>query len=167
MTDARFDSSGRLHVTAAPISCVGIGEYDGSVIGKGPGRLYRLFRAGDELRRAARSFAGVPLLSRHIEGDEDIQDVIAGTTGTDVEFRDGILLASVSVWDGDCIQTVLDGTRAAVSCGYHFDVDLKPGVYRGERYDGVMLNITGHHVSLVRKSNAGDQCRIEFDFEFA
>ena len=34
-------------------------------------------------------------------------------------------------------------------------VTMTPGVYEGERYDGVMTEITGNHVALVSDGRAG------------
>jgi hypothetical protein len=167
MTDARFDSDGRLRVASAPISAVGVGRYNGARIYQDPDRSYRLVRPAEELRRAARSFAGAPLLSRHVEQDEDFTDAVAGAVGTVVVFDAGVLRAPLCIWSGDSVQAVLDGTRAALSAGYSFDVIMKPGTYQGEEYDGRMVDIRGHHVALVGRSNAGPQCRIVVDFEFA
>jgi hypothetical protein len=35
---------------------------------------------------------------------------------------------------------------------------MKPGVYQGQHYDGIMTNLRGNHVALVENGRAGADC---------
>jgi len=158
------DADGRLRVSVANISKAQVSGYygrevpNGDALGLDPGRLYQLFRPPEELAKAAASFNGCPLLSTHrVHTAADHQpDLIVGSTGTDTAFRDPFLQTSLVVWAPDAIAGINDGSQRALSSAYRYKATMRPGVFRGERYDGIMSDLTANHVALVDQGRAGD-----------
>ena len=158
------DADGRLRVSVANISKAGVNGYYGreipnaDALGLDPGRLYQLFRPPEELAKAAASWNGQPLLSTHrIHTAADHQpDLVVGSTGTDTAFRDPFLQTSLVVWAPDAIAGINDGSQRALSSAYRYKATMRPGVFQGERYDGIMSDLTANHVALVDRGRAGD-----------
>lgn len=159
-----FDSDGRLRVAVSNISKACVSPYYGREIpnyerlGLDPNQLYRLWRHPDELAKAAPTFNGVPLLEDHtpISADDHPRDLVVGATGNEATFEHPYLRNSLVVWPGESIQAITAGKQRELSCGYYYDADMTPGVTPdGERYDGVMRNIVGNHVALVKEGRAG------------
>ena len=157
------DADGRLRVSVANISKAGVNGYYGheipnaDALGLDPGRVYQLFRPPEELAKAAVSFNGQPLLSTHrIHTAADHQpDLVVGSTGTDTTFRDPFLQTSLVVWAPDAIAGINDGSQRALSSAYRYKVVMQAGVFRGERYDGIMSDLAANHVALVDVGRAG------------
>ena len=122
-----------------------------------PNKIYKLLRDPHELEKAASSFAGVPLLAKHVydSAGEIDPTLVIGTTGSRAEYEHPHLRNSVTIWEKNAIANIEAGKQAALSAGYSFDADMTPGTFAGQRYDGVMRNIAGHHLALVPKSRAG------------
>ncbi|WP_244829223.1 DUF2213 domain-containing protein [Caballeronia sp. TF1N1] len=165
-----YDQDGRLHVAITPISKANVCPYLGSEIpdweelGLDAQRTYRLLRDPDELARAAPTFNRVPLIDAFDElGREHIQlsaaspkkEIVVGSTGSDAAFDAPYLRNSLVVWDAKAIRGIDDDTRREISSAYYYRADMTPGVYDGESYDGVMRDIRGNHVALVRAGRAG------------
>lgn len=153
----RIDGDGHLHVGPSIISSAGVSSYWGKEIpdydqlGLIPDREYRLFRAPDELRKAAPSFEGKPLLSLHrpVSAADHAPALVVGAIGSPVEFTGQDLVAPLVIWDGIAIETIQDGSIKSLSCGYRYRAVPKVGTYRGERYTYVMTAISGNHCALV------------------
>jgi len=167
-----FDSAGRLHTSAA-ISGAGISVYRGSELhdfdkaaGLDPRRFYRLLRDPASLRRAAVSVSGLPLLSEHVSTSmlEHPTTLICGAIGSNVRFDGDQLIAPVSVWTRGAIDDIKSRKKCQLSCGWRFALDMRPGWFLGQRYDGVMRNLTGHHVALVASARVPD-CAILLNME--
>jgi uncharacterized protein len=164
-----YDHDGRLHVAITPISKANICPYLGSEIPNGDElglnaqRTYRLLRDPAELVRAASTFNRIPLIDAFDEtGREHIQvsaspkkEIVVGSTGSDATFDTPYLRNSLVVWDAKAIRGIEDDTRREISSAYYYRADMTPGVYAGEPYDGVMRDIRGNHVALVRAGRAG------------
>lgn len=164
----RFDADGRLHVARANISKACVSEYMGREIpgwrglGLDANRLYPLLRDPDELAKAAPTFNGLPLLSRHVvtSADDHPKDVVVGATGNIATFDARYLTNSLVVWDGDAIDAIKAGTQRELSCGYRYDLNPTAGTYRGRAFFGRMTNIIGNHVALVTEGRVGADCII-------
>lgn len=163
-----YDRDGRLHVSMTPISKANICEYYGNEIpnaetlGLEPNRKYKLFRHPDELAKAAKTFNNLPLLSKHVPITSDTHNsgLVIGSTGTDAEFKDPYLLNSLVIWPQDAIDDVESEDKRELSCAYHYLADMTPGTYMGEPYEGVMRNIIGNHVALVKAGRAGSDVMV-------
>lgn len=154
-----FDQDGRLRMPNVPLTAATIDSYWGRELHR-PGfdsdREYWLLRHPAELRKAARSFGGVPLLSRHAGRRREITpDLIVGTVGTDAAFDGEVLSATVFVWSQKAIDAIGRNELPAFSAGYDFNVEMTPGRYRGQAYDGFLTDIYAHHCALVDGSRTG------------
>jgi uncharacterized protein len=162
----RYDSDGRLR-TVANISKAVVSPYQGDEIpgwealGLAPGRTYQLLRDPAELRKAAGSFNGIPLLLRHrqLQANDHAHAPTVGTIG-DVRMDGPYLTATVTVWDRSAIDAIEDGSKRELSCGYHYVPDMTRGIFRGRPYDGVMRDIRANHIALVDSGRAGPDCTL-------
>lgn len=154
---SRFeDADGRLFVGSSIISKPQIDAYKGSEIegwqrwNLDPDRIYNLFRAPDELAKAAPRLRNQPLLSEHapLSSGSHKSDLTIGSVSDGV-FEDGVLKASLAVWREPFIQRIKDGSQKEISMAYRFDPDMTPGTWHGKPYDGVMRNIRPNHVAIV------------------
>jgi len=165
-----FDCDGRLRVFA-PISKATVSPYKGKELPAwdqlllDPTATYRLFRDPSELQRAASTFNGVPLLRRHMPSNaaNPQKDDIVGAVGTDCEFDNPFLRASLIVWSKDGIDLISSGEQRQLSAAYHFTVDMQPGNFGNVPFDGVMRNLVGNHVSLVKVGRAGKDVAIPLE----
>lgn len=157
-----YDQDGHLHVLGTPISKANVCPYYGSEIpdwqalGLNANRMYQLLRAPEELAKAASTFGGKPLLSRHVAMTAEDHDpgIVAGSV-TNPAWDPPYLRADLSIWDGRAIRAIQTDEQRELSCGYAYTADMTPGVYEGIPYDGVMRSIRGVHVALVREGRAG------------
>jgi uncharacterized protein DUF2213 len=158
-----FDEYGHLTVSSTPISKAMVCPYRGDEIpgwqalGLDRGRIYRLFRAPEELAKAASSFDGKPLLLTHrpVTATDHADGLVVGAIGSGVTFKPPYLMAPLSVWTQDAIDLIESGEQKQLSAGYGYDPDMTPGTYQGAPFDGVMRNIRGNHVALVEVGRAG------------
>lgn len=160
----RTDNFARLHVKSSPITKACVNPYYGREIprakelGLDPDKIYRLLRHPEELKKAARTFNNLPLLSQHKPHTADDHDgnITVGTTGSNAEYVHPYLMNSLAVWSRDGIEHVESGDQKELSSAYSYDADMTPGMYEGEPYDGIMRNMVGNHVALVKKGRAGE-----------
>ena len=158
-----YDADDRLHVALANISKANICPYYGHEIpdfenmGLDRDRKYQLFRAPEELKKAATTFNNIPLLNKHVPvSAEDYQpDLVVGSTGTDANFDEPYLTNSLVVWAKEAIEAIENEQQRQLSCAYRYRADMTPGTYMGEAYDGIMRDIIGNHVALVEEGRAG------------
>jgi hypothetical protein len=157
-----YDVDGRLHVAQANISKANVCGYLGREIpdyqrlGLDADRTYQLFRDPEELAKAADSFNGVPLLSKHVpvNADDHQPDLVVGAVSNPV-FVAPYLTASLVVWARDAIDAIEDESQRELSSAYRYRADMTPGTFGGMRYDGVMREMVGNHVCLVPEGRAG------------
>jgi hypothetical protein len=167
LKNRRYDADGRLHILRTPISKATVNPYYGHEIPKSaelgltPERVYYMLRDPGELAKAAPSFARVQLMFKHtaVSADNPKQESIAGTIGSDVEFQAPYLIADLCIWDADAIAGVETETVEELSSSYAYRADMTPGMYEGQRYDGVMRDIQGNHVALVKAGRAGSDVK--------
>ena len=159
-----YDVDNRLHVSVTNLSKSNVCEYLGREIpsyeehGWKANERYKLWRHPEELRKAAKTFNNLPLLSRHVpvSADEHHPNLTVGSTGTDAVFEEPYLKNSLVIWAADSISDVEQGIKKELSCGYRYTLDPTSGVTpSGEEYHGVMRSIIGNHVSLVPEGRAG------------
>jgi hypothetical protein len=158
-----YDHDGRLHVESSNISKAVINPYlgreipDWDSLGLNPDKVYKLYRDPAELQQAAHTFNNLPLLSRHIAvtADDHPSELVIGSTGTDAEFVNPYLKNSLVVWPEDAIRDIESEDKKELSSAYRYRADMTPGEIQGEKYDGVMRDIVGNHVALVKEGRAG------------
>jgi hypothetical protein len=158
-----IDKYGRLHVAVSNISKSNVCPYRGDEIpgyqalGLDPARVYKMLRDPAELTHGAATFNNLPLLSAHrpVTADQPQKQIIVGSLGTDATFTPPYLRNSLVVWDSEAIELIDSDEKKELSAAYGYDPDMTPGIFQGVRYDGVMRNIVGNHVSLVEAGRAG------------
>ena len=171
-----YDADGQLHVSRTPISKANICEYygheiplpyyvgdvlqlndDGSPKELEPQRKYKLLRHPDELRKAASSSNGKQLMMEHVpvSADDPQKDDQVGSTGTDGEFEHPFLYNSLHVHDRKGIDGIESGKQRELSSAYRYKLNLTPGLYENEPFDGSMFDIDFNHVCLVPAGRAG------------
>lgn len=165
-SDRRMDDDGRLHVKDCPITKATVNDYYGyeipewEALGLDPQRKYAMLRDPEELERAAKAglFDGIPLLDTHTphEADAPVKDNVAGCIGAGCYF-DGEYVRTplLSVWGQPDIDAIESEEKRELSSSYAYDPVMKPGNFKGLRYDGRMINIRPNHVALVERGRAG------------
>jgi uncharacterized protein len=159
-----YDLDGRLHLDSCVISKAQVSEYRAEEIPEAaslrlvPGRVYRLLRPAAELAKAAPTLIGCPVLSQHVAVDvgDHKPDAVVGAVMSDVRFVNPVLLASLVVWEAGAISGIEDGSCASLSAGYRYRADMTPGISpTGQRFDGVMREISYNHVACVDVGRVG------------
>jgi uncharacterized protein len=125
-TTARRDVDGRLHVVAN-ISKATVNPYKGSEIpgweglGLEPDRVYQMYRPAEELRKAASTFNGLPLLIDHrpIDAEDHPRQLVCGAIGTDCRWDEPHLVASRSG-----VRTRLTRLRMVRSASFRVVIDM-------------------------------------------
>lgn len=164
-----FDADGRMHVADCRISKANVCPYYGreipnhKALGLEPNRVYMLYRDPEELRLAADSFRNLQLLMVHtrVSANDPKSEVTVGTVG-EVAF-DGKYLVSknLTIWDADGIKLVETDEASELSSSYRYRADMSPGRSpEGVAYDGVMRDIKGNHVALVKAGRAGSDVAV-------
>lgn len=159
----RYDADGMLHVSKTPISKANVCVYYGKEIpnsealGLEPEKAYRLLRDPEELRKAVSTFNNKPVLNRHIGVSvlNPPKDAIIGSTGEGADFDGTYLNNSMVIWDVDSIMGIETERQKENSSSYRYRLDMTPGEYEGEAYDGVMRDIVCNHVAIVPSGRAG------------
>ena len=164
-----FDDYGRMDIAKCNISKECVSEYRGSslpgwqALGLNPDRTYYIYRPAEELIRAADSFNNVPVTIEHpsqLDTPDTPQERV-GATGSDTRFEAPYLVTSMKLWDKDAIRGVETATRRELSIfPSFFELDMTPGEFTGQAYDGVARNITGNSVALTIKGRVGIECAI-------
>lgn len=157
------DNNGYLHVDASNITKEQVAPYYGDEIphwrelGLEPSKLYYMYRPADELKKAARSFDGMPLLFEHHDTSaaRPAKDYVIGSLGTDAEFRAPYLVNSLIITDGEAIEAIERGDYKQLSAAYMYTPVMQGGMFDGEHYDGRMTDIKANHVALVKEGRAG------------
>ena len=157
------DENGYMHVERSNITKEQIAPYYGDEIagyedlGLNPGKVYYMYRPAAELEKAADTFNGLPLLFEHhdISAANIPKDKVIGSLGTDAAYDAPYLHNSLIVTDADAIAAIESGAYKELSSAYQYEADMTPGMFDGAHYDGIMRNIRGNHVAIVREGRAG------------
>ncbi|EOF5040198.1 DUF2213 domain-containing protein [Providencia rettgeri] len=158
-----YDEDGMMHVALTPISkanvCIYYGKEipDSEALGLDPNKAYRLLRDPEELKKAVSTFNNKPVLNKHIGVTviDPPKESIVGSTGERSEFDGTYLKNSLVLWDIDSILGVETEKQKEISSSYRYKLDMTPGEYEGETYDGVMRDIVCNHVAIVPSGRAG------------
>lgn len=169
LPDQFEDEDGRVHYTDATITLAKVSPYYGMEIpryremGLDPQRLYKLYRAPEELAKGLSTFNGLQLMDNHVHvnAKDPQKSKIAGTIGTRAAFDGRALKNDISVWDAESVRRIKDQTQREISASYYYDADMTPGQVDGEAYDGVMTNIRGNHVALVPEGRVGPEAALD------
>lgn len=151
----------------ATLTRVGVFEYQ-----LADGSTRRELRLPEEVFHAdsLASFSMAPLTNRHPPERLDSSNTHryqVGVTGEHPRQEDTLVLSSVLITDADTVKAVEAGDLAELSCGYDCELEHKPGIWNGQKYDAIQREIRGNHVALVPVGRAGPEARIRLDAEDA
>ncbi len=162
-----IDVNGFMHVELCNITKESVDPYLGYEIprhrelGLEPEKIYYGWRKGEELKKAASTFNGLPVMrEHHLDSAENPQrEHRVGSIGTDCAYNAPYLQASVTITDGEAIRKIESGERMEFSCSYFFEPVFEKGEVNGQPYDFIMTEIKGNHVALTEEGRAGpDVC---------
>lgn len=97
---------------------------------------------------------------------ENYQSVALGHVADSSVRQDGELVAAeLVIQSGAALPRLDSGDLHELSCGYTLDFDPTPGVWNGQRYDGVQRNIRYNHVALLPRGGgrAGRDVALRLD----
>jgi len=162
------DADGHMRVEESRISKANVSPYRGSEIpnwqalGLNPNRVYRLYRDAEELKQAAQSFEGKPLLIRHvaIDGDTPRRELWVGTVGKVTYEHPYLVARPLMVLTREAIELIESEEQRELSSAYRYDAIMTPGNIDGQAYDGRMINIRGNHVAIVSEGRVGPDVHV-------
>ncbi|MFT9441044.1 MAG: DUF2213 domain-containing protein [Acetobacter papayae] len=155
-TVRRIDADGHLFVERCILSAAVVSPYYGreipgaEALGLNPDQIYQLYRDADALRTAAETMNGKPILDIHqpINAEDHPREITVGSV-SNARFEAPNLVGELSVWDGDAIKAIQDGSKRCVSAGYAYDAVPETGEVDGQPYTLKMVNIRFNHLALV------------------
>jgi len=162
-----LDSRGFLRVKAV-FSKVGIQRYTAKELGlqgRPPGDILRIFRPSEEVfaQDSLDSFENAPITDDHpnenVTAANSRKYVIGTAVGKRVKVDDEHTGGEILIQDAAAIAKIENG-KAELSDGYACEIDLTPGTWKGQPYDGFKKNIRGNHIALVGAGRCGGACRI-------
>lgn len=162
------DKNGHLIVKETVITKEDVNPYYGRDIpnfeelGLDPDKIYYLYRPLEEIEKAAESFKGKQLLLKHkkVDSQNPEKGITIGAIGSDLKVKDGKLYGDMTFWDDEAIALIESRKHEQLSAGYGYDVQMTPGEFGGVEYDGVMTNLSGNHVALVKRGRIGNDAII-------
>ncbi len=163
-----FDINGFMHVELSNLTKESVDPYWGyeivnsEALGLEQDKLYYGYRKGEELKKAAQTFNGLPLMrDHHFDSAEKPQrEFRVGSVGTDCVYNAPYLQASLTITDAEAIRKIESGERVELSCSYFYTTVLEKGEFNGQPYDFIMTEIQGNHVALVEEGRAGADVRV-------
>lgn len=140
------------------------------------GTIRRELRHPDEVFAPASlsTLRAAPLTERHPSttnaasgqvNADNWSSLAVGHVGEDVSAQGTFVTATVRVQSARIAKAVQDGALKEFSCGYTCTLDMTPGEYNGEKYDGIQREIRYNHVGIgpVGWGRAGSDVAIRAD----
>jgi len=171
-----IDINGFIEIKGNPISKVGVFPYSGAQIDGSlePDKIYSIYRPEEELsnEETIESFKLLPFTDDHAmlgTADEGMMPAekkgVHGVIGENVYFDDGYLKGNIKIFSEKLANLINEGKRE-LSIGYRCLYDMTPGVFNGERYDGIQRSIRGNHLALVDEGRSGHDVSVLDHFKF-
>lgn len=161
------DANGWFEVPANPIAMAGVFPYRGSVIkAPNPDQIYQVFRPPAELGRpeTVNSFRLMPFINDHtMLGDPSKTGYVPaemigvhGVIGDNVWFNEAdlTLYGNVKVFSTS-LQKTMDAGKIQLSAGYRCKYIYQPGLFNGQPYEYIQVNILANHLALVDLGRMG------------
>jgi len=86
-----------------------------------------------------------------------------GYAGENIRVDGQRVAAPLVLHDKAAIDAVESKKRRELSAGYLLDLEMKSGVWNGQRYDAIQRNIRYNHIALTDKGRAGPDVAIRLD----
>ena len=161
-TARAIDKNGYMHVEGCRLSKACVSPYRGREIdrwqqlGLDGDKIYQVYRPAAELEKAAHTCYGMPLMDNHVPVSSSelektqVSKRIVGAIGSNVRMVGDYLVGDVTVWKDGALDGIYTKEQADLSCGYRYELDMKPGVApSGQAYDMSMYDLGFNHVALV------------------
>jgi len=133
------------------------------------GTTFKELRLPEEVFDAAslESLKGAPITDLHIGmvTPQNVKSVQVGFVKEDVREEAQFVKGSLVIQDENAIALVEKGDRRELSPGYTCFVEDSPGVYQGERYDGIQRGIVYNHLAILPKDagRSGNEVALHMD----
>jgi hypothetical protein len=157
----KIDANGFLTIKGCPITSFGIFDYSAGQLGLpgDPKRIVKVYRPESTVRdpAAIESFKNVPMIDDHemlsgFKGDKENtapeEYGVSGILTSDVYYDEPWMRGDLKIFARD-MQELLNAGKKDLSLGYSCDFEIKPGVFDGQPYEVVQLNMRGNHIALV------------------
>jgi 8-oxo-dGTP pyrophosphatase MutT (NUDIX family) len=164
-----YDSDGRLHIDANPITKANTCKYVGREIpkyeelGLDADKEYKLYRDPKALEEAVANFgSGIPILSRHIpvSADKPEKDLVVGAV-SNPKWKPPYILADLVFWDKNAIDGIESGDKQELSMAYGYTPLLESGVDpSGDSYSIRMVDIVPNHLATVPAGRVGSDVKV-------
>lgn len=148
---------------------------DTPVIGRVGIQIYRDAKGGirRELRPPEEVFAadslatysGKPITDEHPSEAvtaRNAKKLSVGIMQTEGKQDGDNVVASITIFDQDVIDKIIDGGKRELSLGYKVDLEQTSGVWNGQEYDAIQRNIRVNHLAIVPRGRAGN-ARLNLD----
>ena len=120
-------------------------------------------------RDSLATLAGKPVtVDRHpteMLTPDNVAKHASGSFANDIEVMgNGLIKIAINLHRRDGIDAVKEKGLRQLSLGYRTDFVHAPGVWNGERYDGLQTNIVYNHGTILRLGRAGAECGLPLPF---
>lgn len=158
-----LDSNGYLHIAESPLTKETVNPYYGREIpdwetsGLDPEKIYNGYRSGSELKKALKTFNGIPLLITHKldSASEPLKEERIGSVGTNALWKPPYIFNAITVTDKAAIELIESGNQKELSACYRYKPEFVKGTFEGVSYDFIMTDIEANHVAIVDEGRAG------------
>ncbi len=161
-----IDKSGFWFIPHNPISKVGIFDYLGSSVSDEcePNKVYKVFRSGETLLASVPTWDNPPkpFINDHEmlgEGFTEVDDRPVQGVITNPQYEDGVLYADITVYS-EKLKEAIENGKKELSLGYFCKFEKQPGIYDGQAYDYVQVNMVGNHIALVDAGRCGSDVKV-------
>lgn len=162
------DDNGFWKIRDNPISKMGVFPYTGAMIGYpdlDPDAIYNVLRPIEELASPKTLDTlrdPLPFIDEHEMLGEEFtstderppQGVLFGV------HQDGNMLVGDIVIYSDELKDAIKSGKKELSLGYRCDYERRKGVFDGQPYDFVQVNLRGNHLALVERGRMGSDVRV-------
>lgn len=149
-----------------PISKVGVFQYLGSSISDEcePNKVYNVFRSGETLLASVPTWDNPPkpFINDHEMLGEGFTEVDARPVQgviTNPQYEDGVLYADITVYS-ESLKELIENGKKELSLGYFCKFEKQSGIYDGEAYDYVQVDMIGNHIALVDAGRCGSDVKV-------
>lgn len=164
----QVDTNGFWKIEHNPISKVGVFPYLGSQISDEcePNKIYHVFRSAETLKASVPTWDNPPkpFIDDHEmlgEGFTNVDDrPVQGIIYNPVfDEETGILYADMAIYSEEMKEKIANGKKE-ISLGYFCKYRKESGVYNGEVYDFVQIDMVGNHGALVDAGRCGSDVKV-------
>jgi len=132
------------------------------------GKVFKELRPDDEVfnDESKTTLSDIPVTNDHpaqFLNTRNTRGIAVGYTSTEVISEDNKLKSTLTIYDQDTIDKIVNDGKREISCGYLADLEMTPGEYNGQHYDAIQRNIRYNHVAIVDKGRAGPDVKMILD----